>query len=392
MKKAIALALLLLALCAAAQAEEYPGHTLKYFPILDLQLLSDQSFVGNCWEDASGDTARPHHLAWWQDGQVIRDMPYATGGAVGDLLTAQFLVNPDGSFKVLVKHRNPDSDGFSTDYDRCFLFDWTDKGLDNTIELPVGLTGMAAWANRVEAYGNHAVLTTHSEKEPCALTVYDTDGQAVARAALPLSSRVHPVQFAEISDGVFLAEMSFLDGNGPTAGYQYCLVCFDQGGLRWQKSLAQAVSLWPDHQGGAIISQSVTDEAYTPFIITRLDGNGKVIAQKTLSGKNVVLWLGPNTYDVDKRAYAFYGGAVANSRRVYTVYRLITDEALIPLSWDVRDLSQKYRDYSPNLLLSPQGTPFVWTREMRSDGHGESALVPFDHLPASSADVGLELE
>lgn len=373
--------ILLLALLLAphAMAEDYAGYRFPQDYPLTAVLISENDVLTTGWSDYDGHIDRPWHVTWWRGRTVFRDLPYYPGGAVSELGTAKFLVEKDGSFKVMICSR---TDG-GTNYTHCRLYDWTEQGLENPIAIPLTPSAADVRSVTVRAYGRRAVTIERHIDGALTLNVYDTRGDRICRFSTVQEQSAVLDGLLEIADGVFLAEFRF----GPPE--TNTLLCLDASGLRWQKALAEHAGLRADGRGGAVLSLGQIGSSYTPYRIVRLDENGAETAQKIISGNRVVVGLGSPVWNEQERTYTFLGYAVANSRKVYTVYRLVTDESLTPLAWDVRDLAKSFGDYSPTLLRTPGGTDFVFSRKIGGDG---VALVPFDALPRSTENVGLTLD
>ena len=381
------LALLLLLLPAGRAETPYEGYTLDFgYPLpFQLKLLNDHEFLTTGWDDPDGHTSRPGHVTWWRDYRVFRDLPYTVDGAAQSLGSAQFLVDEDGAFKVLItypqefpflqsdpRQRNPQT--------RYTLYDWTDRGLEHPVPLPIDPVSVTRMG-QVRVLDRYVAAETADEQGNAVLTLYNSRGEAVRRWKLPLPREDYLIRFRPLEEERMLVTYTSL---GDSRSYE--LLLLDPEGVRWHKTYSELPSLFSDRRGGFFQTRKQSSDAYSPLELVRMDADFNVLSRGTLRGNRVVLGLGVQAYDAAADRYPFFGSAVANSRQVYTVFRLITDGSLNPISLDVRGLSKEYGDYSPYFFPSPQGTLFVFT-------HGNSlspALVPFDALPPATDNVGLQ--
>jgi len=385
MKRFCAFLLALLLLCPAALTEAYNGYRLDMSYASRIILLTEHDLLATRAE-YTGASDSAMHILWWKDHQVYRDLPFSVGGAVDALKTAEFLVEGDGSFKVAVRWWQGElpEDAHSC-YNRCCLYDWTDRGLENPVELPVQRGQSTLQTNDLRVYGRFAVETLKDTPDKQTLVLYDSRGGVACRFTADLPYHFVLTDVAELSRGVFAAV--FINLKRVTE--DYLILCFDGQGLRWQKQAAEVAQLFPDGRGGAVLTEGQKGSKYDPYSLVLLDKNGAEIARKKISGNKVVVNLDCPLWDAQSRTFSFLGFAVANSRGLYTVFQLTCDEGLSPIAWDVRSLDTSFGDYSPKLFRAPTGRAFVYTHDV-ARGTG-SALVPFDALPKTD-NPGLTLK
>ena len=96
---------------------------------------------------------------------------------------------------------------------------------------------------------------------------------------------------------------------------------------------------------------------------------------------------GEHEYQADEK-YNLY--AVANSRKIYTVFAMEIGEDLNVRRLDVRKIDKVYRDYAPEILLAPDGTPYVFI-ESYGGRHLSPVLIPFSKLKKTSKTYGIGL-
>ena len=88
-----------------------------------------------------------------------------------------------------------------------------------------------------------------------------------------------------------------------------------------------------------------------------------------------------------------YGKAVANSKKIYNVFRMDLDENMNQVSLDVRQIDY-YDDYSPSVQMQKDGTLFVHCvggEEADRLMNVPTVLIPFDVLPVAETH-GLQLK
>lgn len=377
-----------------AQGEDYESYLLRPVYVTGTAVaLNDREFLSTGWDEPDGRTDLPWHVSWWKDHQLYRDLPYYPGGSAAALNSAQFLVEKDGSFRVMIFTPIGIAAPGDSKPTRCDLFQWTEKGLTDPISISP-LPGVAPPTGQwLQACGRWAVGQARPEGGENILYVFNMKGEQTFSWALPLDRDWRLQRFIELEDGAFLAEMySIHNDYTRRSNPGVVLLCLDENGVRWQKSYPDYVGLRADGRGGAVISVNQKGSSYDPYSVVLVDRNGVEKAAKTISGNRVVVGLDSPQWNEEQKAYTFYGYAVANSRRYYSVYRLVTDERLQPLQWDVRALDRDWGDYSPGIIRSPQGGVFVITHKMTADGFtGDVALIPFDELPATG-NPGLKLQ
>ena len=317
------------------------------------------------------------HWTWYRDGRLIRDLPFFARGNLAHLGGAQFALREDGGVTVVVSRPVEQAAGGTRSY-RFIAYDWTESGLQNPVEICAGaaqglVVGSCLLACTQEGYRE--------------LTLYRLNGETLWQCAPPVSAAFR-------ADGIYrLGDQAFLIF-GREADGAVSLLCVDRGAVRWQRpwDAAHYPGALADGLGGFYQVDDPNRGDYSPLTLYHYDENGLLTGQKQLTGDRVVKRIDTAAWDAETGACTFYGSAVANSRRVYTVFALTVDAAMNPLSLDVRALSAAYRDYGPKIYTAPDGAAWVFTSDMTgAHGYQFPALVPFDALPAADG-VTLALE
>ncbi len=139
-----------------------------------------------------------------------------------------------------------------------------------------------------------------------------------------------------------------------------------------------------DADGGLVIC-TAPFENYTVAQITRLDVHNRVLYQKTLAAPETVVSVQAACPSA-AGSVVLYGTAMANSRGLFTVFRLELDAQGHILSRDIRDFTTR-AIHLYDVTLDALGNAYV----IADDYLNPIAVVPFEDLPAHD-DPGLALE
>ena len=138
-----------------------------------------------------------------------------------------------------------------------------------------------------------------------------------------------------------------------------------------------------DEDGGLIVSTAPLED-YTVEQITRLDADNRVLYQKTLSAPKTIVNV-TAAFPAADGSVTLYGSAVANSRKLYTLYRLDLDAQGNITALDTRDFTTRV-GYLFDVRADAQGNVYAIARDYKKP----IAVVPFEDLPAHD-DPGLTL-
>jgi hypothetical protein len=97
-----------------------------------------------------------------------------------------------------------------------------------------------------------------------------------------------------------------------------------------------------------------------------------------LSGDRVVKSIHAILKNPETGGYTLYGRAVANSRSVYTVFRIELDSQMNQQSISVRSFDF-HQDYNFSVVVKPNGEAFVYSRTF-DESYVQPVLVPFEAL------------
>lgn len=381
MKKLLLSLCVLCLLLPAAMAEHYPGYTVDDLYPIAVYPIDSHTVVARCWPPdwrTNDLTTSPLSILWLRDGQTVRRLNYYRRGATGDLENTSFLPDGQGGFKVLLTLKTGTqtvSTGEETGREitgaQTYLFDWTDSGLQNAITLPGGWGYLAC--------GALVAASRQTADDLLEIQLLDLTGNPIYSAVLP-GTGGHVLKTVWPWQGGYLIE------TGSGRGYYFTSVA--DGQIRWQVSPIQGDDLFPDGAGGFFTVLGNRNGSTEPLVAVHYDAEGRRDWTKTLDGNRLVKQIQGCVRDESTGRTMLYGYAVANSRRIYTVFRLTLDAQWNVISWDVRALDAAYRDYGPKIYLTPDGFPWVYTWAVGVDGSRASlppAIVPFDSLPAGSA-------
>ncbi len=359
------LALMLLAGMTAARADsidfapyalEQSGHR----TINNYRMLNEHDLAGQC--------AALDGLVWWRDRAVYRAFHMEQGTGNYELLPRS-----DGTFGVVHISKREDASRR-----KVILYDWEEEGLVNGREIPV--TGLVRY--NVEKDG-FALLDDNGSQT--LLKLYD--GYGNLEAQIEAGREIDFVcSSVRAGPGWWLTAVS--QWIKPDS---YMLLMIRNGAVVWQKGPGKEnPAIFPDGRGGFFTCANQDDSTYKPLVIARYDGNGNQLWRKTLKGNKVVLETGVViSIDPETGLTVLTGTAMANSRKVYRVYRMEVDDQGKTVSMDVRESNYHNSIYYSVYAFPDTGNTWVLFDESYPYDD-PSALVPFDALPKAD-NPGIEL-
>ena len=113
---------------------------------------------------------------------------------------------------------------------------------------------------------------------------------------------------------------------------------------------AQARILLPDRKGGFFCMEGYLESGYVPRRLLHYREDGQYDRKLTLAGSKVVVQPCASVIDPDGGLCTLYGSAVANSRKVYTVFAMEIDENLNVSRLDVRKIDAESAVHSDFLI------------------------------------------
>ena len=139
-----------------------------------------------------------------------------------------------------------------------------------------------------------------------------------------------------------------------------------------------------DRSGGLVACISSND-TYSSERIIRMDAHNNVLYERTLSASKTIVHISAAQPSPDG-SVTLYGTAMANSRGLFTVFKLDLDAQGNVTTLDIRDFTTRASFYYA-LCLDAQGNAYAVAEKLNTP----FAVVPFEVLPAHD-DPGLTLE
>lgn len=393
MKKGLLILLAAILLAAAPSAgAEYRKYQVTEGNWWDCFPLDAHNAVVACWlqsEDAEPD---PWYVCWYRDGELYREitgtLPDLTADRTGRLqipypalwdgenLSMYYCVRK-GDLKTHTQGTwipSPDPACFDT-----YMADWTENGLENERILP------EAWFDEYD-HVFRRMLAYSGEKGRTALY---NGTETVLPDSIPVTLEENVLRILPVDQDVYLAKV--MDNRN------YCCqaVCVDHGAERYRVTLPEKEInpdriLLPESRGGFFCMEGYRESGYVAEPLLHYRGDGQYDRTLSLVGDNVVVHSCASTAGPDGSLCTLYGIAVANSRKVYTVFAMEIGEDLNVSRLDVRKIDPAYGDYGPEILIASDGTPYVLIQNY-TDRPLWPVLIPFSELEQSKKTYGLRL-
>ena len=344
-----------------ALALDYSQYEIRNRFSRDVNLLRDGEFVAETWEDRYGDVSNNWHVTWWKDDHILREVDYDPLG------TIRYWAAPymNGTCGILETSAQKLSDGSSAGA-AVTLYDWTDEGLTNPRPIAEGVTEVRA------VFGGFSVW----KKEAREIGIYDDSGKLLFEMT---DAENMPIRLAfDHLGNLWFATTIY----GKTYEENtYILRQIREGKIVWEKKLPFAPAVFPDEKGGIYTAEHVGTGSYKSIEITHIDAAGNKVMTKLMKADKVVLGccilVKPETDEL-----ILAGTAVANSRKVYKVYRIVVDanDWTIKKS-DIRTMNY-YNDYTLYVARDLDGNCYTFAsgNDELDAGNINPVLVPFDVL------------
>ena len=358
---------------AGAEQMDYSAYEIKErFTPVEVYMLHGNNAVAQTWSDRYGDVFMDWHATWFQDGKILREVNY---NPLGD----QFYVpapHMDGTCGVieLVCVKDQESNEPKESKNRITLYDWDEKSLSNPrviaegnvdVQVATGGCGFAVWnspSKEIRLYdeaGNLCFSMVNCESNPVRL-MYDQLGN------IWMMTVIYGEEFEDNT---------------------YILRHIREGAIQWEQKTDQITSFYPDEQGGLYCVVLLGSGSYRTVGITHLDGAGREDLRKSLSADKVVLGCSVYTNPETGEIY-LTGQAVANSRKVYKVYRMTLDQNWNMTDLDIRELDY-YHDTNLRILRNLDNVFYVHSNGLDEDNRGEinPVIIPFNALKKRRCEI-----
>ncbi len=332
------------------------------------RIPDEHNFLALCRDQDTKEQA----LVWWRDRAIDRVVSIEKWN--GDY---EFLPRSDGSCGVVHISKAGEAS-----QQKVTLYDWEEEGFVNGQEIPI--TGLISYAVVKDGF---ALLDDDGSQT--FLKIFDGYGNQEARIevdrAIDAVSRI-----ARSGPGRWIAMVYQRHQYGNQN--QYLLIIRDGNVVGKIEPITRTFSGSLDGQGGFFLCTQKGESTYKPVEIAHYDENGNLLWKKTLSGNKVVLsvhaHIAPETGHT-----VLTGTAMANSRKVYRVFRMEVDDQGRTVSMDVRESNYHNSIYYYVSVFPDTGNTWVLFDGalMFPDVYDyPEAFVPFDALPKAD-NPGIQL-
>lgn len=218
--------------------------------------------------------------------------------------------------------------------------------------------------------------------------LYDEQGHLQFEAPLN-TARPSGLGYAPLPDGslsILVRDYFFEEGSIAS------LYRIQPDGSSTSVKLAQADDITPlsgqlfDDGSGVVVLHTSDDSRYFYDKLIRFDAQGRILWAKALRADKTIVSVSHMKLCGD--SLWFYGTAMANSRKLFTVFKLEIDASGSIVSRDIRDFTTR-STYLYTVTLDMQDNLYAQT--LSSDPDHLVAAVPFEDLPIHD-DPGLVLE
>lgn len=299
------------------------------------------------------------HLTWYRDGQMYRDI----SGTDKDLDMMPHLEGRDGDTLFLSQKKQISSSEMS-------YMKWTEDGVT---EIPVSEIAGHGIDNPAAVKGENGWSIRYNGKETLLPASFPDEGESVMECIAG-------------GEDVFLVKTTQEEN-----GWAHYLSCVDHGSIKYKVKL-------PDHgyfqaadgKGGFFTTEEGPSGDYSPVRLLHYDAYGKADRVMQLTGDRVVLSFENAKLNENTGLCTLYGYAVANSRKVYTVFALTLDADLKGYTLDMRNIDPEYQEYAPSVSMAPDGAAYVIIHDMRNKKKLRPVMIPFSMLDETKETHGLE--
>lgn len=318
--------------------------------------LDEHNMLAKAGLDPEGYSTESRYLQWYQDGKLFREVECRLRDHSRWQYEGIFLSLSDGNVGLATIEVNA-----------LNFYRWEEEGLTLTQGIP------GKW---IELYGNkNTVCAVRTDESGTTAHLFDPDGQEIWTYEFNDLSRTAGWQArptATDEKGTCLAIVraegdlftAFFIRDGKTAAQQNLL--YGAGGF------------YAGDQTYILAETTSDDNLYADIILDHRDADGKRLGTKRLSGDRVVKSIHAILKNPETGGYTVYGRAVANSRKVYTVFRIELDNQMNQQSISVRSFDF-HQDYNYSVVVKQDGEAFVYCRTY-DESYVQPVLVPFEAL------------
>ena len=289
-------------------------------------LIDEHNMLAKAERDPEGYARTNRYLQWYRDGKLYREVECKYRDPSRWLYEGVFLSLPDGNVGLAAIAAKDLS-----------FYHWDEDGLTAVKSIPGNWYEIAA---------------------------YD-----FSTSSKTISSRLHD------PGHVYIFLSSEADGTSEESGL-YTAFCVREGETVWQQNLLYGGNAFYAGDETFILAETTSeDDLYADLILDHRDMEGRSLGTKRLSGDRVVKSVQAILYNDKTGGYTIYGRAVANSRGVYTVFRMELDDQMNQQSISVREFDF-HRDYNYSVLAASDNEAYVYCRTY-DESYVQPVLVPF---------------
>ena len=316
-------------------------------------LIDEHNMLAKAERDPEGYARANRYLQWYRDGKLNREVECKYRDPSRWLYEGVFLSLPDGNVGLAAIAAKDLS-----------FYHWDEDGLTAVKSIP---------GNWYEIYGNtKGICAISRDENSVSAHVFDASGNEVWTYVFDDPGRIagwYANPDATDGEGTYLVIVRVESG-------LYTAFCVREGETVWQQNLLYGGNAFYAGDETFILAETTSeDDLYADLILDHRDMEGRSLGTKRLSGDRVVKSVQAILYNDKTGGYTIYGRAVANSRGVYTVFRMELDDQMNQQSISVREFDF-HRDYNYSVLAASDNEAYVYCRTY-DESYVQPVLVPF---------------
>ena len=337
---------------------KYSEYTLKDRYVEERPVWIDEhNMLAKAGWNPEGYAKANKYLQWYRDGKLYREIECKSRDSSRWLYEGVFLSLPDGDVGLAAISANT-----------LNFYRWGEDGLitEKSIE--------GKWQD-VRGNTKGVCATRKTDENTAFAQLFDSAGNEIWTYEFNDPGRIsgwYANPDATDGAGTYLVIVR-VESDLRTA------FCVRNGEIIWQQNLLYGGNaFYAGDQTFILVETTSEDDLYADIILDHRDMEGKCLGTKRLSGDKVVKSIHAVLYNAETGGYTVYGRAVANSRQVYTVFRMELDSQMNQQSVSVRNVDF-YLDYNFSVITAPDGNAYVYCRTY-DETYVQPVLVPFNVL------------
>ena len=337
---------------------KYSEYTLKDRYVEERPVWIDEhNMLAKAGWNPEGYAKANKYLQWYRDGKLYREIECKSRDSSRWLYEGVFLSLPDGDVGLAAISANT-----------LNFYRWGEDGLitEKSIE--------GKWQD-VRGNTKGVCATRKTDENTAFAQLFDSAGNEIWTYEFNDPGRIsgwYANPDATDGAGTYLVIVR-VESDLRTA------FCVRNGEIIWQQNLLYGGNAFYAGDQTFIVAETTSDDdLYADIIQDHRDMEGKSLGIKRLSGDRVVKSIHVILQNAETGGYTIYGRAVANSRQVYTVFRMELDSQMNQQSISVHDVDF-YLDYNFSVITAPDGDAYVYCRTY-DETYVQPVLVPFNVL------------